>query len=82
MAGDDGLGGAEDAAGEVAAAGPAVAAGADADPHHHLQTRQLLAGVRKRIAKLQEQRNAIDLSLVELNEIDRQCEAVLASRAV
>ena len=54
----------------------------DADPHHNLQTRQLLAGVRKRIAKLQEQRNAIDQSLTELTEIDRQCEAVLASQAV
>jgi DNA-binding transcriptional MerR regulator len=54
----------------------------DADPQHHLQTRQLLAGVRKRIAKLQEQRTAIDQSLTELTEIDRQCEAVLASLAV
>ncbi|HUW79557.1 MAG TPA: MerR family DNA-binding transcriptional regulator [Acidocella sp.] len=54
----------------------------DADPQHHLQLRQLLVGVRKRMAKLQEQRSAIDESLTELAEIDRQCEAVLASRAV
>jgi DNA-binding transcriptional MerR regulator len=54
----------------------------DADPEHHLQTRTLQVGVRKRISKLQEQRAAIDQSLTELNEIDRQCEAVLASRAM
>jgi DNA-binding transcriptional MerR regulator len=53
----------------------------DADPQHHLQLRQLLVGVRKRVAKLQEQRAAIDESLAELDEIDRQCEANLASRA-
>ena len=53
----------------------------DADPTHHLQTRQLLVLVRKRVAKLQEQRAAIDQSLAELTEIDRQCEAVLASQA-
>lgn len=52
----------------------------DADPQHHLQTRTLQQAVRKRVAKLQEQRAAIDESLGELNEIDRQCEAVLASR--
>jgi DNA-binding transcriptional MerR regulator len=53
----------------------------DADPEHHLQLRQLLVAVRKRVAKLREQRVAIEESLVELTEIDRQCEAVLASRA-
>jgi len=53
----------------------------DADPEHHLQLKQLLLGVRKRVAKLREQRTAIEESLVELTEIDRQCEAVLASRA-
>jgi DNA-binding transcriptional MerR regulator len=52
----------------------------DADPQHHLQTRTLQQAVRKRVAKLKEQRAAIDESLGELNEIDRQCEAVLASR--
>jgi DNA-binding transcriptional MerR regulator len=54
----------------------------DADPEHHLQTKQLQAAVRKRMVKLQEQRNAIDQSLTELNEIDRQCDAALASQAV
>jgi len=54
----------------------------DADPQHHLQTRQLLASVRKRVARLQEQRAAIDQSLAELTEIDRQCEAALASQMV
>ena len=50
----------------------------DADPQHHLQLQQLLVGVRKRMAKLEEQRTAIDESLAELKEIDRQCESVLA----
>jgi DNA-binding transcriptional MerR regulator len=53
----------------------------DADPEHHLQLKQLLIAVRKRMSKLREQRAAIEESLVELTEIDRQCEAVLASRA-
>jgi DNA-binding transcriptional MerR regulator len=52
----------------------------DADPQHHLQLRQLLVAVRKRVTKLQEQRAAIDESLIELKEIARQCEGVLASR--
>jgi DNA-binding transcriptional MerR regulator len=53
----------------------------DADPAHHLQTKQLQAAVRKRMVKLQEQRLALDESMVELVEIDRQCQAALASRA-
>jgi DNA-binding transcriptional MerR regulator len=53
----------------------------DADPQHHLQLKQLLVAVRKRVSKLQEQRSAIEESLAELTEIDRQCEAVLAARA-
>jgi DNA-binding transcriptional MerR regulator len=53
----------------------------DADPEHHVQTHQLLGAVRKRIARLREQRAAIDESLAELTEIDRQCEAALASQA-
>ena len=53
----------------------------DADPQHHVQLRQLLVAVRKRVTKLQEQRVAIDECLAELQEIDRQCEDVLASRA-
>ncbi len=53
----------------------------DADPEHHLQLKQLLVSVRKRVAKLRDQRVAIEESLTELAEIDRQCEAVLASRA-
>jgi DNA-binding transcriptional MerR regulator len=51
----------------------------DADPAHRLQTKQLQAAVRKRIVKLQEQRAALDESLSELTEIDRQCAAVLAT---
>jgi len=52
----------------------------DADPHHKLQTRTLQNSVRKRIAKLREQRAAIDESLSDLTEIDRQCEAALAAQ--
>lgn len=54
----------------------------DVDPQHHAQLRQLLSGVRKRIAKLHEQRSAIQESLNELVEIERQCEAILLSRTV
>jgi DNA-binding transcriptional MerR regulator len=53
----------------------------DVDPAHRTQTQQLLNGVHKRMAKLQEQRKAIDDSLNELIEIERQCEAVLLERA-
>ena len=53
----------------------------DADPHHHLQTLTLRNSVRKRIAKLQEQRAAIEESLAELADIDAQCEAALARQA-
>jgi DNA-binding transcriptional MerR regulator len=52
----------------------------DADPQHYVQLRQLLVAVRKRVAKLQEQRTALQESLAELKEIARQCEEVLASR--
>jgi DNA-binding transcriptional MerR regulator len=52
----------------------------DADPQHRLQTQQLQNAVRKRVAKLQEQRHALDESLAELAEIDRQCAAVLAGK--
>ena len=53
----------------------------DADPAHLLQTRQLLGSVRKRIGKLREQRAALEQSLDELTEIERQCEAALAGRS-
>jgi DNA-binding transcriptional MerR regulator len=52
----------------------------DVDPAHHVQLRQLLAAVRKRMGKLSEQRAAIDESLSELTEIERQSMAILASR--
>ena len=52
----------------------------DVDPAHHVQLRQLLAAVRKRMARLSEQRAAIDESLSELSEIERQSLAILASR--
>ena len=53
----------------------------DADPAHLLQTRQLLGAVRKRAARLREQRVALEESLAELAEIERQCEAALAGKA-
>ncbi len=52
----------------------------DVDPEHHTQLRQLLNSVVKRMDKLQAQRAAIDESLTELAEIERQCEAILLSR--
>lgn len=50
----------------------------DLDPTHLVQVRQLLAGVRKRIAKLHDQRAALEQSLAELADIERQAEAALA----
>ncbi len=52
----------------------------DVDPTHHLQVHKLLGGVRKRMSKLREQLAAIEESMKELSEIERQCEEVLASR--
>ncbi len=52
----------------------------DVDPQHHTQVRVLLNSVVKRMDKLHAQRAAIDESLTELAEIERQCEAVLLSR--
>ncbi|MDD2877786.1 MAG: MerR family DNA-binding transcriptional regulator [Acidiphilium sp.] len=49
----------------------------DIDPTQHTQVRQLLASVRKRIATLQEQRAALEQSLVELADIERQAEVAL-----
>lgn len=49
----------------------------DMDPTQHAQMKQLLIGVRKRIAKLQEQRAALEQSLAELGEIERQADAAL-----
>jgi DNA-binding transcriptional MerR regulator len=49
----------------------------DADPNHQLQTLNLQNSVRRRMAKLREQRSAIEESLAELTEIDRQCDEAL-----
>jgi DNA-binding transcriptional MerR regulator len=49
----------------------------DIDPTHLAQVRQLLVAVRKRIAKLHDQRSALEQSLAELADIERQAEAVL-----
>ena len=54
----------------------------DMDPTQHTQMKQLLIGVRKRIAKLQEQRSALEQSLGELAEIERQAEATLKQRSL
>lgn len=53
----------------------------DIDPTQHTQVKQLLTGVRKRIAKLQEQRAALEQSLAELADIERQAEGALQQRA-
>jgi len=53
----------------------------DIDPNHLVQVRKLLIGVRKRIGKLQDQRTALEQSLTELAEIERQAEAALAQLA-
>jgi len=50
----------------------------DADPQHKTQIRQLQDAVRRRTAKLAAQRAAIDASLSDLEDIDRQCLEALA----
>lgn len=50
----------------------------DVDPSQFAQVKQLLVAVRKRIARLQEQRAALEQSLAELGDIERQAEAALA----
>lgn len=49
----------------------------DIDPTQHTQVKQLLVAVRKRVAKLQEQRAALEQSLAELAEIEQQADAAL-----
>lgn len=49
----------------------------DIDPTQHTQVRQLLAAVRKRVTKLQEQRAALEQCLDELADIEQQAEAAL-----
>jgi DNA-binding transcriptional MerR regulator len=49
----------------------------DIDPTQHVQVRQLLVAVRKRVAKLQEQRAALEQSLAELGDIERQAEIAI-----
>jgi DNA-binding transcriptional MerR regulator len=51
----------------------------DIDPTHLAQVRQLLVAVRKRIAKLHDQRAALEQSLTELADIERQAESALAA---
>ena len=50
----------------------------DVDPSQEAQVKQLLAAVRKRVARLQEQRAALEQSLAELGDIERQAEVALA----
>lgn len=50
----------------------------DVDPSQIVQVRQLLAAVRKRVALLQEQRAALEQSLAELGDIERQAQVALA----
>jgi len=49
----------------------------DIDPTQHTQVRVLLGSVRKRITKLQEQRAALEQSLAELGDIERQAEIAI-----
>jgi len=44
----------------------------DADPQHSGQVQRLLDGVRERIDQLKRQRDDLDLTLSELQEIERQ----------
>lgn len=53
----------------------------DMDPTQHAQMKQLLIGVRKRITKLQEQSAALEQSLAELSEIERQADAALKQQS-
>jgi DNA-binding transcriptional MerR regulator len=48
------------------------------DPRHLEQKRALLAGVRKRIAELEEMRVSLDRTLDELRAIERQVEGEIA----
>ncbi len=50
----------------------------DADPAHAEQLRLLLAKIRPRIALLDEQRTALDETLVELRRIEAQAVSALA----
>jgi DNA-binding transcriptional MerR regulator len=54
----------------------------DIDPTQHVQLRQLMIGVRKRVTKLQEQRTALEQSLQELLDIEQQVEAALKARSL
>jgi DNA-binding transcriptional MerR regulator len=51
----------------------------DADPTHEEQLRALLKTVHNRIHKLEEQRLALDQTLIELRSIERQTETTLAA---
>ena len=44
----------------------------DAEPTHETQLRHLLAGTRRRIDELERQRQALELALRELRDIERQ----------
>ncbi len=43
----------------------------DADPSHHEQLRRLLGRVRERLTELEKQRLALDQTIAELNQIER-----------
>lgn len=50
----------------------------DADPEHVEQVRRLMARVRDRLSSLEQQRIAIDETIVELREIERAANAYIA----
>ncbi len=53
----------------------------DADPAHHKQLRRLLSGVRERIARLEQQRTDLEITLEELREVERLTLEAMAQAA-
>jgi DNA-binding transcriptional MerR regulator len=53
----------------------------DAEPTHTEQIQLLRGKVRARIARLEDQRRALDETLLELKDIERQADEALAIRA-
>jgi DNA-binding transcriptional MerR regulator len=52
----------------------------DADHTHVVQIKLLLGGVHKRLEQLREQRRALETSIDELEDIQRQAEEALANK--
>jgi DNA-binding transcriptional MerR regulator len=52
----------------------------DAEPTHRIQLQHLLAGTRRRIAELEQQRQDLELTLDELRDVERQTLDALGGR--